>query len=126
MKELLVDPLLRFLHQPFPDAVTLFGRAEAKQSERSVSQAVFRRRLGEHLGGDTAGSQIDEVKPLQVCLAGGAEVLTERVGGMAGLVRAGGLSRSGEEGAVRLNGIEVMTQDRSGHIEALLGKTMHA
>ena len=49
-----------------------------------------------------------------------------QVGDVTGFVRTGLFAIGGKNGAIGLNRIEIMAQHRSGHVETLLGKTMHA
>ena len=73
-----------------------------------------------------AGGQVDDVKPLQGRLAGAAVVLAEGERHVSRLVRAGLLPWGRKDGSVGLDRVEVVPQDRPGHVEALLGETMHA
>jgi hypothetical protein len=59
---------------------------KAEQAEGGVGQAVFRRWLGEHLRGDAARGEVDEVVTLEGGFAGGSVVFAESVGHVAGLV----------------------------------------
>jgi len=126
VEQLLVDALLGFLDEAFPDGVALLGRAEAEEAERGVGEAVFRGGLGKHLRGDTAGRQIDEVVALEGGLASGTIIIAEGIGDVARFVGARLLAGSGKDGAVGLDGVEVVAQNRAGHVETLLGETMHA
>jgi hypothetical protein len=45
---------------------------------------------------------------------------------VAGLIGPRLLAIGWKDGAVWLDGIEIMAQHRSGHVETLLGKTVHA
>lgn len=126
VEEGFVDADLGFLDEAFPDGVALFGGAEAEEAEGGVGEAVLRRGLGEHLGGDAAGGEVNEVVTLEGGLPGGAVVFAEGVGDMAGLVGPGLFAGGREDGAIGLDGVQVVTQDGTGHVETLLGEAMHA
>ena len=126
MEERLVDPLLSFLDEAFPDGIAILGRTEAKESERSVGEAVFGRGLREHLRGNAARREVDEIVVVECGLAGRAIIFAEGVGDVAGFVGARELAGSGKDSAVRLDGVDVVAQHRTGHVETLLGETMHA
>ncbi|MCU0793545.1 MAG: hypothetical protein MUE42_12010 [Opitutaceae bacterium] len=126
VEEGLVDALAGLVHEAFPDRVALLGGAEAEEAEGGVGEAVFRRGLGEHLGGDATGGEVDQVVALERGLAGGAVVFAEGEGDVAGLVGAGFLAGGGKDGSIGLDGVQVVAQHRTGHIETLLGEAMHA
>lgn len=87
--------------------------------QRGVGEAVFRGGLGKHLRGDTAGRQIDEVVALEIGLAGGTIIIAEGIGDVARFVGARLLAGSGKDGAVGLDGVEVVAQNRAGHVDAV-------
>jgi len=108
VQERFIDALLRFLDEAFPDGIPFLGWAKSEEPEGGVGEAVFGGGLGEHLRGDAAGGEIDEVVAFQGGLPGGAIKLTEGVGHMAWLVWARLFSVGGKNGAVGLDGIEIM------------------
>ncbi len=110
VEQLLVDALLGLLDQAFPDGIAFLRRPEAEESEGGVGQAIFGRRLREHLRGDAAGGQVDEVVALEGRLAGGAVIFAEGVRDVAGLVRPRLFARRGQDGAVGLDGFQVVAQ----------------
>ena len=126
VEERLVDALLRLGNKAFPDRIAVLGGAEAEKAEGRVGETILGGGLGEHLGGDAAGCEVDEVVPLEGAFTGGAVIFAERVGNMAGLVGTRILAGGGEDGAVGLDRVEIMAQHRAGHIKTLLGKTVHA
>ena len=126
VEQLLVEALLGLLDEAFPDGVAFLGGAEAEEAEGGVGQAVLGGRLGEHLGRDGAGREVEEVVTGQGTFAGGTVVFAQGEGDVARFVGPGVFSGNGERGAVRLDGVEVVAQDRAGHIETLLGETVHA
>ena len=60
----LVDAFTGLVDEAFPDGIALLGGAEAEEAEGGVGEAVFRGRLGEHLRGDAAGGEVDQVVAL--------------------------------------------------------------
>ena len=126
VEELLVDALAGLLDEPLPDGVALLGGAEGEEAEGGVGQAVFGGGLGEHLRRDAAGGEVDQVEALEGAFARGPVKFAEGEGDVAGLVGTGLLAVRGKDGAVGLDRIEIMGQHRAGHIETLLGKTVHA
>ena len=122
----LVEPLAGFLDETLPDGVALLGGTEREKAERGVGEAVFAGGLGEGLGGDAAGSEVDQVEAFQAGLARCTEIFAEGEGDMAGLIGAGAFAGNGSDGAVGINGVEVVAQHRTGHVETLLGETVHS
>jgi hypothetical protein len=126
VEELFVDADLGLFDEALPDGVALLGRAEAEEAEGGVGEAVFGGGLGKHLCRHAAGGEIDQIVALECGLAGDTVVFAEGVGYVTGFVGTGRLTRSGQDAAVGLDRIQVMPENRSGHVETLLGKTMHA
>ena len=126
MQQHLVESLPGFVDQPLPHGVALLGRAEAQQAEGGVGEAVLRRRIGENLGGHAARREVDDVVPLQRGLAGGAVKFSECKGDVPGFVRAGLLAGNRGDGAVGVDRVQILAQHGPGHVETLLGETVHA
>ena len=126
VEELLVDALAGLLDEAFPDGIPLLGGTEGEEAEGGVGQAVFGGGLGEHLRRDAACGEVDQVEALEGAFTRGPVELAEGEGDVAGFVRTGLLAVRGKDGAVGLDRIEIMGQHRAGHIETLLGKTVHA
>ena len=91
-------------------AVALLGRTEAQEAEGGVGEAVFGGRLGEHLRGDAARGEVDDVVALEGRLAGGAKILAEGEGDVAGFVGTGEFAVGREDRAVGLDRVEVVAQ----------------
>ena len=126
VQELLVDALAGLFDEALPDGVALLGRAEGEEAEGGVGEAVFRGGLGEHLRGDAARREIDEIVAAQRGLAGGAIEFSKREGDVAGFVGAGNLTVGRQERAVWLDRVQIVGQHGAGHIQTLLGEAVHA
>ena len=126
VEQRLVDPDLRFLHEALPDRVALLGGTKSEEAECRVGQAVLGGGFGERLRRDAAGREIDQVVILERGLTGGAVKFPERESHVTGFIRAGLLVIDGKDGTIGLNRVEIVAQHRAGHVETLLGKTMHA
>ena len=110
VEEGFIDAFAGLVHEAFPDGVALFGRTEAEEPEGGVGEAIFSRRLGEHLRGDAARGEVDDVVAFEGGRAGRAVIFAEGECDVAGFIGAGELAVGGQNGAVRLNGIEVVAQ----------------
>ena len=106
----LVDALLGFLDEALPDGIAFLRRAEAEETERGVGEAVFGGRFGEHLRRHAARGEIDEVVAFERGFARGAIEFSEGARDMARLVRSGLFVEGRKNGAVRLDGVEILGQ----------------
>ena len=84
----LVDSLLGFFDETLPNGIALLGGAEREETERGVGQAVFRSGLGEHLRGDAARGEVDQIVTLEGGLTSSAIELSKGKGDMTGFIRA--------------------------------------
>ena len=110
MQQRFIDAFAGLVDETFPDWISFFGGAEAEEAERSVGEAVFGGRLREHLRGDAACGEIDDIVALKRGLAGGAVKFAERERDVTGFVGPGLLAVGGQNGAVRLDGFKIVAQ----------------
>ena len=125
MEEGLVDTLLRFGYEAFPDLVAFLGRSKAQEAQCAVSETVLLSGFSKYLSRNRAGGEVDEIVTLKGRFPGGPIKFAHSVGRMARLVAAGCFALKGSDGAVRLDGGKIVAQNGTGHIETLLGETMH-
>ena len=102
-EELAIQLFAGFVHQAFPDDVTVLGGAETKKAKRAVCEAVFLFAFSEGLGRKRTGAKVYKVVAVELCLLGGAVKLTNGVRGMTGLIRKGGFARNGRNCPVFVN-----------------------
>ncbi len=125
-EEALVELLLGRLHEALPDGVAVLGGAEGEQAERGVGEAVFVFLVGEGLGGDAAGGEVDEVEIPYLGLVGRPVVLANGQRGVARFVGAAAFVGEGSDRPLLGHGFQVMAQNRLGHVEALVCKVFHS